>query len=227
MLDLPGFGLSTAANRPLSLMKFTDGLKELVDYLDLEQFAVMGHSMGGQLGLMFELRFPGRIAEMHLISPAGIEMFSPTELAMIKPSIKAMAMGLETSGMVDPFFHGLSFKDHKHMDQFVFQMSPILKENMQAFADGFFEGSVAMLQEPVIDKLDQIKVPCHVYFGTQDPMIPNKFMHPFLSLEKLKEDTLARNDRFTWDVIDNCGHFPQLEQLEKLKELLVSRGLKL
>ncbi len=69
-IDLPGFGGSTHLGiaQP-SLAHFADSILELLDSLDVDQFHVVGNSLGGAVSV--ELLRSGRASSFHGISAAG------------------------------------------------------------------------------------------------------------------------------------------------------------
>jgi len=73
-VDLRGFGLS---ERPIARGAYTTDayradLDALLDALQLERAALMGHSMGGGVALHYALRTPGRVTALALINPIGL-----------------------------------------------------------------------------------------------------------------------------------------------------------
>jgi pimeloyl-ACP methyl ester carboxylesterase len=70
--DLPGFGLS----EPDRTGNYRDTrsvtlVKELMDYLGIENAALIGNSMGGRIAWRFAVAFPARTWRLVLISPDG------------------------------------------------------------------------------------------------------------------------------------------------------------
>jgi pimeloyl-ACP methyl ester carboxylesterase len=53
--------------------------KNLLDELKIQKVNLVGHSMGGQIGIQFDLMYPERIDKLILVSPAGIEKFDEGE----------------------------------------------------------------------------------------------------------------------------------------------------
>ena len=53
--------------------------KSLLDELKIQKVNFVEHSMGGQIGIQFDLMYPERIDKLILVSPAGIEKFDEGE----------------------------------------------------------------------------------------------------------------------------------------------------
>ena len=85
LLDLPGWGRSPS---PTSLATERDPLAAsdlIVDMLDgwlrangLARVVLVGHSLGGFYASLFARRFPGRVSQLVLVSPAGLLSAAPT-----------------------------------------------------------------------------------------------------------------------------------------------------
>jgi pimeloyl-ACP methyl ester carboxylesterase len=64
-LDLRGHGDSEWANPPAYFYeRYASDLAEVVEKLDLRDFVLVGHSMGGMVALVYAVTFPGRVARL-------------------------------------------------------------------------------------------------------------------------------------------------------------------
>lgn len=72
--DLPGFGFSSKPdNVEYSMDYFNGKLIEFADALELDQFSLIGNSLGGALSLGLSLNKPERIKKLILMGSGGIE----------------------------------------------------------------------------------------------------------------------------------------------------------
>ena len=72
--DLPGFGFSSKPdNVEYSMNYFNGKLIEFADALELNQFSLIGNSLGGALSLGLSLNKPERIKKLILMGSGGIE----------------------------------------------------------------------------------------------------------------------------------------------------------
>lgn len=69
-LDLPGFGRSEQAARPVSLDGFVDTAAELCRAVGLESVVFFGHSMGGPIAVRFAARHPDLARAIVLVGGA-------------------------------------------------------------------------------------------------------------------------------------------------------------
>lgn len=67
-LDLRGHGDSQWADPPVySFDRYASDLAEVVEKLDLRDFVLVGHSMGGMVSLVYSATHPGRVAKLVLV----------------------------------------------------------------------------------------------------------------------------------------------------------------
>ena len=72
--DQVGFGSSSKpAHLQYSFQLLADNTRQLLDTLQLDTVAVLGHSMGGMLASRFTLMFPRRVSRLILEDPIGLE----------------------------------------------------------------------------------------------------------------------------------------------------------
>ncbi|RDW19667.1 alpha/beta fold hydrolase [Oceanobacillus chungangensis] len=55
---------------PLKHANYVEDVRKLMDYLELKQATIIGHSMGGQIATDFALNYPERVSKLVLIAPA-------------------------------------------------------------------------------------------------------------------------------------------------------------
>ena len=70
--DLPGHAGSAPLAAAASLDPFSDRLDRLADLEGMERAGVVGHSLGGVLGLRLAVNFPQRVSALVLTASAGI-----------------------------------------------------------------------------------------------------------------------------------------------------------
>jgi pimeloyl-ACP methyl ester carboxylesterase len=70
--DIIGFGRSERKETGYYLSDFSDFAAALIDRLELERPAVVGHSFGARVGLGVALRHPEKVSKLVLIDAAGL-----------------------------------------------------------------------------------------------------------------------------------------------------------
>ena len=72
-VDLPGHGLTGAWPREeYTIEAYADFIEVLADTLNLDRFALVGHSMGGAVAWTFAATRPDRVSQLILVDSAGI-----------------------------------------------------------------------------------------------------------------------------------------------------------
>lgn len=69
-LDLPGFGDSDAPKRP-RISSFAKDVVAVTQQLDLSDFTLVGHSLGGAVAVAVSERIPEQVVSLVLLAPAG------------------------------------------------------------------------------------------------------------------------------------------------------------
>jgi hypothetical protein len=90
-----------------------------------------------------------------------------------------------------------------------------------AYCQAVSRAVAAMLDEPVYDKIPQIRVPTLVLFGKHDELIPNPFLHGG-STERLAEKAIKRFPQAELVVLDKAGHMAQFEQPQAWNEAVLA-----
>jgi pimeloyl-ACP methyl ester carboxylesterase len=84
----PGFGESEAQPRLGSIQDYVLHYLDLLDALGLEQFHLLGYSMGGRMAAEFAIQHAHRLRKLVLACPAGLDVpdHPVTDLASVPPS---------------------------------------------------------------------------------------------------------------------------------------------
>ena len=83
-VDLPGYGQTENRTDTTDVHKDAALVAELIDKLSLSSVTLVGHSMGGLISILVSKAIPEKIANLVLVAPAGIEVFSEGEVELIK-----------------------------------------------------------------------------------------------------------------------------------------------
>jgi pimeloyl-ACP methyl ester carboxylesterase len=198
--ELPGHGKSKKSEKDFDLYDFTKVLPELLNNFGVHQPILCGHSMGGQIGLLYDLMFPGNLQYMILISPAGLETFSEMQKQMIL-NTWMLTGNFQAMFAADVFSEEIETY-HGHPD-----FSTMLA------------GIQTMLNRPVNDLLNRVTAPVEVIFGKSDPLIPNRFFNPANTSDFISR-IIEPFPNFMLHSLDNCGHWPMVENLSALLKVM-------
>ena len=178
---------------------------EILDALNLSSVAVIGTSFGGMMACELAAYQPERVSKMILLDPIGLwREDSPVAPYMLMPPEKLVATL------------------YKHLDapavRTALQMPDDPKQAATMTADLVWAlGATGKFVWPIPDKglkkrLHRIKAPTLIVWGEDDALISSIYAREFA-------DRIA-NSRI--EIIKDCGHFPQVEQLDVLEPLVAN-----
>ena len=205
--DLPG----TTAGKPRmidNVETFADlvlAYEELVRALGIEGAPAVGESFGGMVVSDMAATFPSLFSKLVLLAPAGLWLDEHPPRA-----VELTAAPPERAP--DYLFHDPS----SEIAQAFFRLpdDPDLIPRIIASLV-WAQGCASKFLWPIPDqglakRLHRVRVPTLIVFGRQDRVIPFEHGAEFARL--------IAGSRL--EVIDDCGHIPQVERLERTKEIV-------
>jgi len=227
--DQVGFGKSSKPTGELHFDNLARNTIALLDRLQVTQFDIVAHSMGGMLGVRIARAYPDRVAHMVLTAPIGLEDYRfyvppvPTE-KIIENEDKLTADGyrkqLETNyalklppDQVTPFIDS----------RFNIKGSAEYSRWLRAFASS----AQMIYREPVVHEIPLLSQPTLFIMGADDHNAPGRANAPEALRPKMGKNAelakslseLMANARA--EVIANTGHLVFLEAREKYDELML------
>ncbi len=72
VVDLPGFG---GSNLPKveNIIEYSELVKDFCHYLDIPKVILIGHSLGGRIGIVLGSTYPALVERLVLVDPAGVK----------------------------------------------------------------------------------------------------------------------------------------------------------
>jgi pimeloyl-ACP methyl ester carboxylesterase len=219
-VDLPGNGSSAAADYPYSLQFFADCIHDFIVEKQLKQVYLVGHSMGGQIAMTLALKYPEVLSGLILCAPAGFEQFNDWEKNLYRSTMYFVDMvSNEENSLrkaVQNSFYLLPDNVQPFIQQLISNMHTQDRKLYRRMTEACISG---MLDEPVYDRIPDIKHPVLVIFGEKDTMIPNRFIHP-CSTRQLAEAATRRFPNAQLEMIPLCGHFVQWEKASRVNNII-------
>ena len=167
---------------------------QLVQALGLENYILMGSSMGGWVS-----------AEMAAMSDANLRALILVDAAGIKPEQGEIA----DSFIISPAqINDLIFHDPTQAPEYGQLYGQPPTPEQAEIAEGNREMAVRLCWKPYMydprlpDILRMVNIPARVVWGREDRLVP-------LECGELYQQALPQSDLV---VIDNCGHSPQVEK---------------
>jgi len=220
-IDLPGYGKSQKSTYPYTMSFYANQVKRVVDELNLNKIIYVGHSMGGQIGIIFSLKYPDRLEKLILASPAGIEEFQKGEGDWLRSV-------MTTSGVKktpeDGVRRNLSNNFYNWSDEWEWMVEERVRmskaKEFDEFAYAVVRSVNGMLDEPTFDKLEKISVPTLIVYGKYDWLIPNPYLNPGFTSDVFKFGAEAMANCKLHE-IDCSGHMLQIEKPEEFNRVVL------
>jgi len=224
-LDLPGYGLSAKPRTRYGLTYFARALHGFVESLGLGQVSLVGHSLGGAVAVTYALTHPARVERLALLS-AVIPGFG-YELSLAYRLVATYGVGEALSLLGCPSLYKAAVARCFHRRtpaEIDFLVDAYYAERAGAPARAAYIATLRHVRTDFVDHADNyrraiatLEQPVLLVHGRQDRVVPAAHCASVA-------DGVARGRaRF----IDDCGHFPQIEQAAVvngwLRQFLVGR----
>ena len=201
--DKRGHGLSATDAGPYSISDLADDLLALDDHLDIERFALVGLSIGGMIGQVLGARSPERLSALVLADTAPKvgtpDSWTERIQAIERGGLEAIAGPVMERWFTPGFRAAEADKVSGWRNAFVLQS-----------ADGYIATCKALRAADLTTHVAGISVPTLVVVGDSDLATP----------PELVEAMALKIPRARFEIIDECGHIPPIEQPERLSKLV-------
>ena len=215
-VDLPGYGKSDKGDYPYTMTFFAETVARLISHLGLKQVVYVGHSMGGQIGILLTLRHPEMVEKLVLVSPAGIERFDRGEGEWLRKALTVEGISSATEEMIRRNLAMNFYSWDDRWEWMVEERARMAKtSDMKEFSYAVVKSVGAMLDEPTTGKLKDISRPTLLIYGRYDGLIPNPYLHPgfpadvFNAGARLIPQCVLRE-------VDDAGHMVQIEKPDQV-----------
>ncbi|MDB4967394.1 MAG: Pimeloyl-ACP methyl ester carboxylesterase [Myxococcales bacterium] len=211
-IDLPGYGKSAKGNFKYSMAFYARVVERVIETLGLQHVTLVGHSMGGQIALTHALRYPGKAEALVLVAPAGFERFGSGEGSWLAEAVDKDFVARTAPETV---YANVAINFWKMPPEARFMINDRLRviggPDFDDFTYAVSRSVYAMVHEPVLDHLTEIRVPALVVFGTDDGLIPNPLLHGGSTRDVAEGGTrLLPHGRLV--MIPRAGHMVQFER---------------
>lgn len=213
-VDLPGYGKSSKNPHSGMMSFYAEVISNLIDELRLKNVSIAGHSMGGQIAMMFAVNYPDKVQKLILAAPAGFEEFNKGQKQWFRDVMTVEGVYKTT---VEQIQTNLAYNFYNVPPDAEFMITDRIAMrsavDFEAYCYAVVRSVNGMVDEPVIDILPKIKHPALILFGEYDNLIPNRFLNPGRTFDvALKGAGLLHDSRLR--MIPDCGHFLQFEKAE-------------
>ena len=213
--DLPGFGESELPNEEISIPGYGRFVDAFLDEVGVDRGAIVGNSMGGFISAEVAITHPSRVDKLVLVSAAGLVTVGPTQLAIVKRSVRAFHYGaarliarrehwVRRRGMRRMFLYGVA----RHPD--LLQPELCYEIASGGGKPGFLDAFYANLTYDFSDRLPEISVPTLIVWGRDDRIVP---VGGAFEYERLIPDSRRV-------IFEETGHVPMIERPARFNQLL-------
>lgn len=213
-VDLPGFGKSEKGPYPYDMAFYADVLARLIEAERLGPVVLVGHSMGGQIGITLALERPELVERLVLAAPAGIEAFQPGEGQWLANALTAEGT---TRATEDAVRRNLVMNFYRWRDEWEWMVEERVRmartAEMEEFSYAVIRSVHGMIDQPTTALLPRLGVPALIVYGRYDGLIPNPYLHPGTP-RAVFERGAELIPRARLVEIDRAGHMLQIERPE-------------
>ena len=199
--DLRGFGESTTIDSAFSMDDYASDIAALLDQLDIQKAAIVGHSMGGYVALAFVRLYPERVSGLGLVSSQLLADAPERKEGRYKSAADVDANGIESVvATMTPKFTA---------DE---ELQSYARTSMERQQPAAYIGALkAMAERPdSTSLLSSFNFPVVIVHGNADSLIP---------IERAREVKEALPQAHLVQ-ISGAGHMPMMEAKEKTAEAL-------
>lgn len=199
--DLRGFGASTAAASPSSMDDYASDIASLLDDLNIQKAAIVGHSMGGYVALAFARLYPERVRGLGLVSSQVLADAPERKEGRYKSAADVSANGI--GSVVEAMTP--KFTDDEKLQSYA-------RASMERQPPAAYMSALKAMAERTDSTpfLSTFHFPVVIIHGDADSLIP---------IDRAREVKAALPQANLVE-ISGAGHMPMMEAKEKTAEAL-------
>jgi pimeloyl-ACP methyl ester carboxylesterase len=208
--DLLGHGLSDKPRADYSVAAYANGMRDLLSVLEIERVTVVGHSLGGGVGMQFAYQFPHLVERLILVGAGGVtkDVNVALRLASLPMGSEALALlrlplvlpALQTAGKILGKALGT-----KGLGNDLANVLRILDDLPEPTASSAFTRTLRAVVDwrgQIVTMLDRCyltqAIPVLIVWGTRDVVVP--VQHAWMAHSAMPGSRL--------EIFEGSGHFP-------------------
>jgi len=206
-IDIPGHGKSEVLDSTHSMELLAKAINSLLDYLNIKQCSLIGHSMGGYITLAFAELFPDKLKSFILLH-SSVYADNDIKKENRLNDIKLIEQG-ELKKITDSNIPKMFANDNLS----AFSNNIYI---MQKYAQKFDTDGVVALIKGMMNRTDKqnfirtFNKPMLFIFGKKDN---------FISIDVAKE-MLKLNSNIEYKILNNSGHMGFIEEAEEVVDII-------
>ena len=199
--DLRGFGESSTVDSFYTMEDIASDIAALLDHLEIEKTAIVGHSMGGYVALAFARLYPERITGLGLVSTQVLADAPDRRDGRYKSAAEVADKGIASVvAAMTP-----KFTSDARLQEFA-------RQSMEQQQPAAYIGALKAMAERVDSTplLSSLTVPVVIVHGDADSLIP---------IDRAREVKAALPNAHLVE-IGGAGHMPMMEAKERTAQAL-------
>ncbi|MCB8959485.1 MAG: alpha/beta fold hydrolase [Ardenticatenales bacterium] len=218
-VDLPGYGDSDPLPERVTIDAYAEVLAGLIGQLSREPVVVVGHSMGGMIGVTLALHYPEVVERMVLVCPTITGQLSLFVNTFVSPVTMLERFGfgsrlvaaVERSfmGVTDRFMRPASFAERTNISEEAYNR---LRADARRKSQGPVRAECfwAMRNNDLSGQLGEVKVPALVICGAEDNTVP------------LRDTGIIADEWPEADlrILPKAGHWPHFERAADTQRII-------
>ena len=201
-MESRGVGRSQHTREGYSLKSHAHDIISLMDYLKINSFNYIGHSMGGGLGFLLAINFPKRVKRLILLAPIPSSGYRADKGFAQKRNIFRATkniMGLKK------LLRKRNTLSYRKKESWFFQRAKVICRSSNGH---YFGMAKEMAQFNVSKDLKNIAIPTLFICGKNDPLLKKHFADNY----KIPSSKMV--------ILENAGHDIAVEQPDKLSKII-------
>jgi pimeloyl-ACP methyl ester carboxylesterase len=208
--DLLGHGRSDKPRADYSVAAYANGMRDLLSVLEIERVTVVGHSLGGGVGMQFAYQFPHLVERLILVGAGGVtkDVNVALRLASLPMGSEALALlrlplvlpALRTAGKILGTALGTT-----GLGNDLTQVLRILDDLPEPTASSAFTRTLRAVVDwrgQIVTMLDRCyltqAIPVLIVWGSRDVVVPVR--HAWMAHSAMPGSRL--------EIFEGSGHFP-------------------
>lgn len=219
--DLLGHGRSAKPRADYSVAAYANGMRDLLDVLDVDSATVVGHSLGGGVAAQFAYQYPERCERLVLVASGGVGTEVNPVLRLVSlpgADLALLTMQLPTSRLATRAVMEVLKRAGTDLGRDADELARVIHGMPDAAARGAFSRTLRAVVDwrgQVVTMRDRAyltdEVPVLLVWGAHDGIIP--VHHAELAAASMPTARL--------EIFDEAGHFPHHTDPERFIECVI------
>ena len=217
-IDLPGYGGSELADhRGYSPESAANFLIDFADEMGIDRFSVVGNSAGGLVAGVTALEYPERVESVALVGSAGLGKRVSWPLRLISIPVVGELVYKPQMISKEALIKRIFYRPPEFLDEIIPEMVRVrcLPHGPHVMLQSVRSGVNLLGLRPehqILSRLPQLQARLLAVWGEDDLVIP-----------PIREEDVRRvAPESTVHVLQECGHWPQMEKPEEFNDILTS-----